>query len=504
MLDASLQLTRSEPVPFLRDIMAFVPSYHVLDFFYDDEDSCALTVFRNSVRFHIIADANRLRRESDEEEIREYFRLLQSLRDSGQREDHKSSSDSGVDLKIFHTTDSESKRGGTTCEDAEEKMHRWLLAPASSQLNDLAPGPSPSDEQSQTLKQWYACETHYFEIEMADKMLQAVQLASTEDLEERMTKLRPHLAQIPKYISNIDVPWFSSADLTVLKCADTPDPYHPCLVKHPQSGEQMFFKTVDNNNTKPIKREIEVLGKIQKKGLSKKICCPKLLGIVTCATPAEAETSRKTSLMGFLQTAINQPTPLTTKLDSTVPQDKRDDWARKADEAKKILHENGIIWGDAKADNFVVDAEENLWIIDFGGSYTEGWVDPEIAETKKGDNMGVKKIVNALRDPDENVASSEPSGETEDTGFASTTGQTRKRVDGSHGIPEGKRRKTGSSREVNKEKEDRYCYCGGTSSGRMIGCDGANCEMEWFHVECTDITALPAEEEAWYCDACKA
>lgn len=483
--------------------MASVPSYQVLDFFYDNEDSCALTVIRNSVRFHIIADANRIRRESDAEESREYFRLLQDLRDSEGREDEQTSSDSGIDLQSFRTTDSESKRSGTTYEDAEEQMQKWLLALVSAHLNDLAPEPSPSDEQTQTLQQWYDCKTHFFEIEVTDHTPQAVELASSEDLEKRMTKLRPHLAHIPKYISNIDVPWYASADLTVLECADTPDPYHPCLVKHQQSGEQMFFKTVDNYNTQPIKREIDILDKIEKKGLRQKIYCPKLLGIVTCATPAEVEKNSRNSIMGYLQTAINQPTPLTTKLDSAVPQDKRDAWARKADEAKSILHENGIIWGDAKADNFVVDADGNLWIIDFGGSYTEGWVDPEIAETKKGDNMGVNKIVNALRDPDENVASSETSKDNEDARFASTIGHTRKREDGSHGIPDGKRRKTGSSRKANKEEEDRYCYCGGTSSGKMIGCDGADCEMEWFHVECTDITALPAEEVAWYCNACK-
>lgn len=484
--------------------MASVPPYHVLDFFYDDEDSCALTVIRNSVRFHIIADANRLRREPDAEEDLEYFRLLQSLRDSARSEDEQNSSDSGVDLQSFHTTDSESQRSGTNCEDAEEKMHKWMLAPVSTHLNDLAPGPSPSDEQSQTLKQWYACKTHYFDIEVADKILQAVELASSEDLEKRMTKLRPHLAHIPKYISNIEVPWYSSADLTVLECADTPDPYHPCLVKHQQSGKKMFFKTVDNYNTQPIKREIDILDKIEKKGLRQKFHCPQLLGIVTCATPAEVEKNSRNSIMGYLQTAINQPTPLTTKLDSAVPQDKRDVWARKADEAKKILHENGIIWGDAKADNFIVDAEENLWIIDFGGSYTEGWVDPDIAETKRGDTMGVTKIVNALRDPDENVASSETSKDNEDARVSPTIGQTRKRVDVSQGIPDGKRRKTGSSIKDNREEENAYCYCGGISSGKMIGCDGADCEMEWFHLECTDITALPAEEEAWYCDTCKA
>jgi serine/threonine protein kinase len=68
-----------------------------------------------------------------------------------------------------------------------------------------------------------------------------------------------------------------------------------------------------------------------------------------------------------------------------------------------LLHDNGIIWGDAKADNFMVDANDELWIIDFGGSYTEGWVDPDISETLEGDDMGLEKIQAALEDPDKNT-----------------------------------------------------------------------------------------------------
>lgn len=484
--------------------MASVPPYHVLDFFYDNEDGCALTITRNSVRFHVIADAKRLKWDSDKDEGREYFQLLQDLRNTERREDGQTSIDSGVDVQSPDSNDSASRKSGITSEDAQGNLHKWMLAPLAAKLEDLAPERSPSEQH--TLEQWYDCKTHFFNLEIAESRVEAVELKSSEDLEQRMTKLRPHLTPIPKYISNIDVPWYSSADLAVIECADTPDPYHPCLVKHEQNGETMFFKTVDNNNTQPIKREIDILAKIEKKGLRERLNCPKLLGIVTCATPAVGENNSRSSIMGFLQTAIDQPTPLTTKLDSAVPQDKRDAWARKADEAKKILHDNGIIWGDAKADNFMVDAKDNLWIIDFGGSYTEGWVDPEIAETQKGDDMGVDKIVNGLRDPDQNVAGSESSeeNEEEDGIGESTTTRTRKRVDGSHDRRNGKRRKTHSSEEVKEEEENRYCYCGGTSSGQMIGCDGPDCEMEWFHVACTDITALPAKEEAWYCEACKA
>ena len=76
----------------------------------------------------------------------------------------------------------------------------------------------------------------------------------------------------------------------------------------------------------------------------------------------------------------------------------------------------------------MVDENENLWIIDFGGSYTEGWVDPELSETKAGDKMGLEKIVNALVDPDENTFDSED----ED-------------VDDSDYLPQPKKRKTPAS-----------------------------------------------------------
>ena len=107
--------------------------------------------------------------------------------------------------------------------------------------------------------------------------------------------------------------------------------------------------------------------------------------------------------MGFLQTDISNPKPLTNLLDSTIPQAKRDGWAKEAERINDILHEHEIVWGDAKADNFMVDDKDNLWIIDFGGSYTEGWVESELKETEEGDDMGVEKTINALKDPELNT-----------------------------------------------------------------------------------------------------
>ena len=54
------------------------------------------------------------------------------------------------------------------------------------------------------------------------------------------------------------------------------------------------------------------------------------------------------------------------------------------------------MFGDAKADNFLVDKDGKLWIIDFGGSYTEAWVEEGKMETVQGDWQGVKKVAGAL------------------------------------------------------------------------------------------------------------
>jgi hypothetical protein len=126
---------------------------------------------------------------------------------------------------------------------------------------------------------------------------------------------------------------------------------------------------------------------------------PVLKGLVSYDGTSSTASGRR-KIMGFLQTDISHPTPLTNLLDPYISQAKRDRWAKEVERMNDILHEHEIVWGDAKADNFLVDDVENLWIIDFGGSYTRGWVDPELKETEEGDDMGTEKTINALKDPE--------------------------------------------------------------------------------------------------------
>ena len=54
-------------------------------------------------------------------------------------------------------------------------------------------------------------------------------------------------------------------------------------------------------------------------------------------------------------------------------------------------------WGDAKPQNIFINGGE-LVIIDFGGTYTDGWVDEDKTGTVAGDNQGKKKIFSWLDD----------------------------------------------------------------------------------------------------------
>lgn len=49
--------------------------------------------------------------------------------------------------------------------------------------------------------------------------------------------------------------------------------------------------------------------------------------------------------------------------------------------------------GGAKTDNVLIDGENDSWIIDFAGGNTRGWVDENLANTIKGDQQGLLRII---------------------------------------------------------------------------------------------------------------
>ncbi|QSS64057.1 PKc-like superfamily domain-containing protein [Histoplasma capsulatum] len=63
----------------------------------------------------------------------------------------------------------------------------------------------------------------------------------------------------------------------------------------------------------------------------------------------------------------------------------RKKWLDQITVTLKHLHSQGIIWGDAKAANVLIDVNEDAYLNDFGGGYTQGWVGWENANSIDGD-----------------------------------------------------------------------------------------------------------------------
>jgi tRNA A-37 threonylcarbamoyl transferase component Bud32 len=55
----------------------------------------------------------------------------------------------------------------------------------------------------------------------------------------------------------------------------------------------------------------------------------------------------------------------------------------------RLLHAAGIVWDDAEQESILVDEDDLVWLIDFGGGTANGWIDSENAETKEGDLQGL-------------------------------------------------------------------------------------------------------------------
>ena len=75
------------------------------------------------------------------------------------------------------------------------------------------------------------------------------------------------------------------------------------------------------------------------------------------------------------------------------PKHLRQRWVTQVHDISTQLHTAGIVWGDAKPDNVLIDHDDNAWVIDFGGGYTVGWVSKELEGTVEGDNEALQKII---------------------------------------------------------------------------------------------------------------
>lgn len=163
---------------------------------------------------------------------------------------------------------------------------------------------------------------------------------------------------------------------------DLPDaePHRVCV-----DGQMLFFKSAHMSSLRDTINAIKKYLRIAELGSD--IRTSHLYGIVA---------DDKSPLIGLLFYYLDSEDTLTFAVESSTPATLKHQWSTQITDTLMKLHKGGVVWGDAKPDNILIDKDRNAWIIDFEGGHTEGWVDRDKAGTMEGDLQGLEKIVNFI------------------------------------------------------------------------------------------------------------
>ncbi len=196
--------------------------------------------------------------------------------------------------------------------------------------------------------------------------------------------------QLPKI--GAELPVYSSRDVQVLEVFLSGG-----AVSRIQVNSQRHFCKVrprgliDEN----LEHELLILRKIEQSRPSSAmpIRIPRLLGLVKHA--------EKGHIIGMLCEWIPPAARSLKDIDiRTTSRATRVKWAMQIRQTVDQLHKLGLVWGDAKPRNMVIGEDGNAWLVDFGGGWTNGWVDQELVDTVEGDEQAVGKIMSLLRAED--------------------------------------------------------------------------------------------------------
>ncbi|KAK4156996.1 hypothetical protein C8A00DRAFT_12093 [Chaetomidium leptoderma] len=306
----------------------------------------------------------------------------------------------GMDRDAEEEGDSDEEEEGP--EEIQARFYDWLIAVFEPVFSKIAPDvPSSFDpDMIQTgkakplLSEYLFPEIHRCRLESENDKPFPIHMPDEESqFSEPFCNIRPGLAgELKQYVKFLD-PSTVEVSFGRPKQALDSQPTR-VLVGLDDSGEKTtcFFKGFGAGAFIPLEKELEAHLRLLKSNVVPEARVVRLLGVV-----AAAEDGR---VAGLLLTYVDCRRENDGILDGIylrrTPIPPRERWVSQIKEAVQQLHEGGVIWGDAKADNVLIDKKNDAWLIDFGGGYTEGWVDKEKANTKEGDLQGVERIVEYL------------------------------------------------------------------------------------------------------------
>jgi serine/threonine protein kinase len=164
------------------------------------------------------------------------------------------------------------------------------------------------------------------------------------------------------------------------------------IAKVSVNGQDMCCKMLAPYHIEAVQREYESLKKIADSKHASSIRAPKLIGF--------GGGDGDEGVIGILEEYIPHTMTLNGSrrgIITVATSERRRKWAEQVRCNVELLHEIGVVWGDGKPKNVLINSEtDDCYLIDFGGSWTDGWVDAKLMETKAGDEQALTRILDFL------------------------------------------------------------------------------------------------------------
>jgi hypothetical protein len=150
---------------------------------------------------------------------------------------------------------------------------------------------------------------------------------------------------------------------------------------HTLTESHCFFKPRFDLMAPEFDREVAVLGAIGRSGLDKTLRVSPFRGLVLLDNGLVA---------GMLFEWL-EGLPL-AEYPRLADRRLHERWREQVEGIVKELHRHEIVWGDVNVHNIFIDANDDAWVIDFGGNCNVEFVDEELKETYEGDLQGLRRV----------------------------------------------------------------------------------------------------------------
>lgn len=336
--------------------------YAMVEFLFGDDDA-ALTVMSRTKRYHICI---------------------------GTKDLHGPEGDALA--QTFHDFKANMDKDPQAMEDLQE----WMVKPCIPHMNRLASSKRRLEPPS--LAEYFAPETIIMKLLNNNGQLNATILP---DDPSATASLIPSLSisdpMASKAISQ-GVPCIPSSQLrAVLESNDFESDFDlvPGKVQYDITGITFQFKGAFDKSS--FQREMDILLRFENDAFPADLHVSRIGGLVI---------RDDASVLGLLVKYIHGSRTLDEAVEGASEVERRK-WARQLRDVLDELHRRGITWGDVKPDNALVDADDDIWVIDFGGGRAEGWVDTELEGTVEGDLQGLSSIEKFMRLGDDDFGEDE-------------------------------------------------------------------------------------------------